>query len=194
MYMTALTIDLSTVIHLTDDELFRLCQANQELRIERTKTGELIVMSPAGSSSGSKNAEITAQLHNWNRRLKSGVVFDSSAGFTLPNGAMRAPDAAWIRLERWTALSKAQQDRFAPICPDFIIELMSPSDSLKSAQEKMNEWMENGCKLAWLLNPQTQMSYIYREDKPVEIVQGFDKMRCGKSLSPEFFLDLSELR
>jgi Uma2 family endonuclease len=147
---------------LTDDELLRFCAAHDELRIERDANGELIVMSPAGSESGGKNSEINLELGMWARRDGRGKVFDSSAGFILPDGSMRAGDAAWIAYPRWNALTKEAQRRYAPICPDFIIELRSPSDVLSELEAKMEMWIANGVQLGWLIDPFRRVVGIYR--------------------------------
>lgn len=150
--MNALTLNLNPVIKLTDEQFFQLCQANENLRFERTATGELIIMPPAGGETGNRNAGITAQLWIWNEQNKLGQVFDSSTGFKLPNGADRSPDAAWIKLERWNALTQQQKEKFPPICPDFVIELLSPNNNLKVTQEKMKEYRDDGVRLGWLIN------------------------------------------
>ena len=128
--MTALTLNLHSAIELTDERFEQICQSNRDLRFERTSTGELVVMSPAGSDAGRQNCEVSGQLWLWNRQVCLGVIFDSSAGFTLPNGAIRSPDASWIKQERWDTLNASQKRKFAPICPDFVIELCSKSDRL----------------------------------------------------------------
>ncbi|MBC8042273.1 MAG: Uma2 family endonuclease, partial [Rhizobacter sp.] len=171
--MEVFTLHLPEAVSLTDDQLFYLCEANKELRIERTSTGELIIMPPAGGESSAKNSIITMRLTLWNSIARTGIVFDSSGGFTLPNKAMRAPDASWVALERWQALTDKERKQFPPLCPDFLIELMSESDALRTAQEKMQEWMSNGCRLAWLINPKTETAYIYRRDKAAETVDTF---------------------
>ncbi|MBD1895059.1 Uma2 family endonuclease [Coleofasciculus sp. FACHB-129] len=150
--MTALTVNLNPIIKLTDEQFFQLCQVNENLRFERAATGELIIMSPAGGETGNRNAGLTAQLWIWNEQNRWGKVFDSSTGFKLPNGADRSPDAAWVKLERWDALTQQQREKFPPICPDFVVELLSPSDSLKVAQEKMKEYRDNGTVLSLLIN------------------------------------------
>lgn len=150
--MNALTVNLKPVLELTDEQFFQLCQANRDLRFERTATGELIIMPPTGGETGNRNAGLTAQLWIWNEQNKLGIAFDSSTGFKLPNGADRSPDASWLRLERWNALTQEQQTKFIPLCPDFVVELLSPSDSLKVAQEKMREYIDNGVRLGWLIS------------------------------------------
>jgi len=146
--MAALTVNLNPVIKLTDDQFYQLCQANRELRFERTATGELIIMPPAGGETGNRNGRLTQQLFNWTDTDGTGIAFDSSTGFNLPNGSDRSPDAAWVTKQRWEALTPQQKEKFPPICPDFVVELLSPSDSLKSAQEKMKEYLNNGTAIA----------------------------------------------
>lgn len=153
---------------LTDDELMAFCAQNDELRIERSKNGELIVMTPTGSGTGWRNAELNYQLSRWARETNLGLTFDSNTGFTLPDGSMMSPDAAWIAWPRWNALSQADQERFSPICPDFVIELRSPSDSLTDLQDKMRDWVANGAELAWLVDPSRKTVEIYRPGKAME--------------------------
>lgn len=190
--MTTLTISLSSVMELTDEQFYTLCQANRELRFERSSNGELIVMSPAGSETGNRNAGITAQLWLWNESANSGLVFDSSTGFRLPNGADRSPDAAWVKLERWTALTPEQQQRFAPICPDFVIELMSPSDNLLAVQLKMQEYLDNGIQLGWLINRENQTVEIYRPAQPTERLSQPETL-SGENVLPGFCLNLARI-
>ncbi len=169
--MNALTVNLKPVLELTDEQFFQLCQANRDLRFERTATGELIIMPPTGGETGNRNAGLTAQLWIWNEQYKLGIAFDSSTGFKLPNGADRSPDASWLRLERWNALTQEQQTKFIPLCPDFVVELLSPSDSLKVAQEKMREYIDNGVRLGWLINRKLRQVEIYRQDQEVEVLE-----------------------
>jgi Uma2 family endonuclease len=169
--MNALTVNLKPVLELTDEQFFQLCQANRDLRFERTATGELIIMPPTGGETGNRNAGLTAQLWIWNEQNKLGIAFDSSTGFKLPNGADRSPDASWLRLERWNALTQEQQTKFIPLSPDFVIELLSPSDSLKVAQEKMREYIDNGVRLGWLINRKSRQVEIYRQGQEVEVLE-----------------------
>ncbi len=169
--MNALTVNLQSVLELTDEQFFNLCQANRDLRFERTATGELIIMPPTGGETGNKNARITQQLMNWTDADGTGIAFGSSTCFKLPNGADRSPDASWIKLERWDALTEEEKQKFPPICPDFVIELLSPSDSLKVAQEKMREYIDNGVRLGWLINRKSRQVEIYRSEKEVEVLE-----------------------
>ncbi|NEN93263.1 MAG: Uma2 family endonuclease, partial [Okeania sp. SIO3H1] len=143
---------LELKIDLTDEQFWQLCQENDDLRFERSATGELIIMSPTGSITGERNSELNFQLRAWNRQKNLGKVFDSNSGFKLPNGAERSPDSSWISNQRWDTLTLEEQDKFAPLCPDFVVELMSPSDTLEKTRAKMREYMENGAKLGWLIN------------------------------------------
>jgi Uma2 family endonuclease len=165
--MTVLTLNLDA-IHLTDDQFFELCQRNQDLRLERNHKGELLIMPPVGAESGSREADYITDLNNWNRQTNLGIVFSSSAGFTLPNGSVRSPDAAWIERSRWEALTSAQRKKFSPIAPDFVIELRSETDDLETLQDKMQEYLENGVRLGWLINPQDQQVEVYRTDQGVQ--------------------------
>jgi len=187
--MTALSVNLSPAIDLTDEQFYQLCQANQDLRFERAATGELIIMPPTGGETGKSNAGITAQLWLWNQQTKLGEVFDSSTGFKLPNGAHRSPDAAWIRKQRWNSLTPDQKERFIPLCPDFVVELLSPSDNLKTVQAKMQEYCENGAHLGWLIDRQSQQVKVYRPGEAVEILES-PAILFGEAILPGFELDL----
>lgn len=147
---------------LTDEQFYELCAANRDLRLERTANGEIIVMSPTGGETGRRNTRILFQLEAWNRRAKLGVAFDSSTGFHLPNGADRSPDAAWIPLAQWEALSDTERERFLPLCPTFVVELRSPTDRLEVLQAKMSEYIDNGTQLGWLVDPTLQQVAIYQ--------------------------------
>jgi Uma2 family endonuclease len=177
---------------VSDDELMRFCRANEILRVERDANGELIVMSPAGADSGGKNSDITTDLTVWARRDGRGKVFDSSTGFTLPDGSMRSPDAAWVAYPRWNALSKADQRRFAPICPDFLIELRSPSDSLAELEDKMQQWIANGAQLAWLIDPSRRVVAIYRPGQPASQLQDAEEVH-GEGPVKGLILPLTEI-
>jgi len=166
-----IALNLRPTLQLTDEVFEQLCQQNPNLRLERTAQGELIAMSPAGSESGYRNADLLGQLWQWNRQRQLGIVFDSSAGFTLPNGAIRSPDAAWIEQSRWERLTPEQRRKFAPICPDFVLELKSPSDDLASLQAKLQEYIDNGAQLGWLIDPETQQVYVYRPGQTVQTLE-----------------------
>lgn len=187
--MDALTITLESVLEMSDEQFFQLCQKNSDLRFERSAKGDITIMAPAGSETGMRNSDLNADLVIWNRRKKLGFTFDSSTGFKLPNGANRSPDASWILKERWEAITPEQRSRFAPICPDFVMELMSPSDSLKVTQAKMQEYQENGARLGWLINRRDREVEIYRIGQPVEILY-FPTILSGENVLPEFILNL----
>jgi Uma2 family endonuclease len=185
-------LHIHPVVKLSDEKFFRLCQANRDLRIERNARGELIIMPPAGSESSGQNADITAQLSNWAKRDGTGKAFDSSGGFTLPNGAVHSPDAAWLPLSKWKKLTAKQRKKFAPVCPDFVLELRSPSDRLKTLQEKMEEYCENGAELGLLVDPEQKRVHVYRRGKKPKILKEPQAVDCGPVL-PGFVLDLSEI-
>lgn len=179
---------------LTDDQLFDFCQENRELRIERTKTGEIIIMPPTGGETGLNNFNIAGQLYIWNHKEKKGVAFDSSTGFHLPSGAVRSTDVAWVSLERWQALSPDERKKFPPLCPDFVIELRSATDSLGLLQDKMIEWISNGCRLAWLIDTEHEDVYIYRPEANTQKISSFNQVFSGEDVLPGFNLDLNLLR
>jgi len=172
-----------------DDELFELCVRNPELRIERTAEGDLIVVTPAGGESSHRNLEIAVALGSWAREDGTGVAFDSSGGFLLPNGAMRSPDGSWIRRSRLDVLEADQKRTFIPLCPDFVIELRSPSDSLGDLQGKMGEYVAAGATLGWLIDPEARTVYVYRPSREVEVLRDADQVTADPEL-PGFVLDL----
>ncbi|WKN45685.1 Uma2 family endonuclease [Tunicatimonas pelagia] len=188
-------IKLPPTLSLTEDEFFALCQENRDLRFERNANGEIIIMAPTGGITGDKNGELVADLKLWNRHTQLGKVFDSSTGFILPNGATRSPDASWLERSRWEALTEEQQATFVPLCPDFVAELMSPSDILKTTQAKIQEWMDNGCRLGWLFYPPEEQTFVYRtgQAKP-ETVIGYDRTLSGEEVLPNFAFDLQWLK
>jgi Uma2 family endonuclease len=179
-------------VGLTDEQFFLLCRDNPELRFELTSQKGLIIMPPTGSRTGWRNSKLTYQLVQWAEADGTGLTFDSSTGFTLPNGAKRSPDGAWVRRERWEALSEEEQDRFAPICPDFVIELRSPQDSLSTLQSKMLEYIENGAQLGWLIDPRNRRAYVYRPGQAAEELENPDSLR-GDPIMPGFVLNLVEI-
>ena len=184
------TLELN--IDLTDEQFFQLCQQNRDLRFERTANGELIIMPPTGSETSDRNADLTYQLRAWTRQNKLGKSFDSSGGFKLPNGAERSPDASWVKMERWNALTQAEKERFAPLCPDFVVELMSPSDSVEKTRAKMREYLANGARLGWLINRQRQQVEIYRLNREVEILSNPQTL-SGEDVLPGFILDFAQI-
>lgn len=187
--MSPLTLNLDTV-HLTDEQFYQLCQNNRELKFERTPQGELIIMSPVGGESGNREAELIIDLGVWNRQTGLGYTFSSSTVFKLPNGADRSPDAAWIRRERWEALTPEQRRKFPPIAPDFVLELRSATDDLEILRQKMQEYMDAGVQLAWLINPQQQQVEIYCPGQNVE-VRNLPTELSGENVLPEFSMNLS---
>lgn len=189
---TTLPSTLKLKIDLTDDQFFQMCQQNRDYRFERTASGELLIMPPTGSDTGRRNVKITTQLDIWNSESNLGEVFDSSTGFTLPNGAERSPDASWVKIERWNALTPEQQEKFAPICPDFVVELRSRTDSLKELQEKMQEYIENGAQLGWLIDRKNKQVEIYRPGKDVEILDNPASL-SGENILPGFVLHLQQI-
>ncbi len=192
MTFATLEAPLKLTLPLTDEQFFQLCQDNRDLQFERTATREIIIMPPTGSESGRRNIKVTAQLEVWNERTGLGVAFDSSSGFTLPNGASYAPDAAWIRRERWDTLTPEQQEKFAPICPDVVIELRSKTDSLPKLQAKMREYIENGARLGWLLDRQNQQVEVYRPEQEAERLEA-PKTIAAEDILPGFVLDLQKI-
>ena len=189
--MTNLTIDCKS-LQLTDEQFFQLCINNRNLRIERNQQGDLVIMPPVGDISSNRNAGIVAQLWLWNSQSKTGIVFDSSAGFILPNKAVRSPDASWIPLEKWQQIPDEEKEKFSRICPDFVIELMSPSDSLKDTQEKMEEYIENGAKLGWLINRRNRQVEIYRQNQEVEILDNPHTL-SGENVLIDFELNMENI-
>ena len=187
-----IVIRLAPVIELTEEQFVQICAMNREIRIERTASGELELMSPTYSSTGARNAEVTAQLGYWSRQDGTGIAFDSSAGFRLPNGAMRSPDSSWIPKSLLSELSEEERSGFFAICPYFVIELRSGTDSLRSLHDKMNEYMENGAQLGWLLDPSDRRVYVYRPDMSVDTIESPDMLSAEPELS-EFALDLSNI-
>ncbi len=189
----AIAIDLKAFTPSISDRAFQeLCADNPEARFETNKEGKLIVMSPTGSESGKFNLNLAFQVELWNRQYKLGVVFDSSTGFKLSNGAIRSPDVSWIKQERWDSLSLKQQRGFAPIEPDFVIELMSPTDDLIELQQKMSEYIDCGVKLGWLINPDSQQVEIYRLGQSKEVLDN-PKSLSGEDILADLTVDLSEI-
>ena len=190
--MTAITLNLNSIIKLTSEQFYQLCEENPDLKLERSANGELIAMPPTGGETGKRNVKVTTQLDLWNEQTELGEVFDSSTGFTLPNKADRSPDASWVEKSRWSALTPEQREKFIPLCPDFVIELVSPSDSLKKTQEKMPEYMENGCRLGWLINRKKREVEIYRPGQDVEVLQS-PLTLSGENVLPGFVLNLQKI-
>jgi Uma2 family endonuclease len=179
-------------VHLSDEQFLRLCQENPDLRIEMNARGELVIMPPTGMMTGVRNNRLGFHLEGWTRQNEFGLAFDSSTMFTLPNGAKRSPDASWIRRERWESLTKEQQEGIGPFCPDFVVELRSPSERLSVLEEKMQEYIDNGARLGWLIDPLEKRVYIYRPGQPVEQLDN-PLTLSGDPVLPGFVLPVREL-
>lgn len=196
-FTTAKPLPQPMVLHLpatalSDEAFFEFCQLNYDLRIERSANHDLLIMSPTGSETDERNFDLIGQLWAWARQDGTGVGFGSSGGFTLPNGAVRSPDAAWVRKERWEALTSEQRKRFAPLCPDFVIELRSESDSLPILQEKMAEYIANGARLGWLIDRQQRLVFVYRPQQTLETLSS-PNVLDGDPVLPNFMLDLNRI-
>lgn len=185
-------LQLRPVLELTDEQLYGFSQLNRDLRIERNAEGELVIMPPTGGETGRRNAEITVQLGVWARSEGTGVIFDSSTGFHLPNGAVRSPDVAWVRRTQLASLSVEQRQQFTPLCPDFVIELRSTTDSLSLLQGKMQEYLDNGAQLGWLIDPEQRRVHVYRPGMPVEVMENPEAI-SGAPLLVGFSLDLRQV-
>ena len=187
------TIDLSSLANpITESQFEQLCAQNRDTKFEMTSRGELIIMSPTGSESGRQNADLLTQIGIWNRQTKLGVVFDSSTGFTLPNGAKRSPDVSWIEISRWNELTQKQRRGFAPITPNFALELLSPNDRLQDVQKKMEEYQECGVQLGWLIYPDEKRVEIYRLGKDVEVLTSPQSL-SGEDLMPGLIVELEKV-
>jgi Uma2 family endonuclease len=187
-----LVLRLRPAVVMDDDQLLDFCAQNRKLRIERNTEGDLEIMGPTGGETSDRNAETTTQLRLWARRNGTGVTFDSNGGFVLPNGAMRSPDASWVQRKRLSALTAEQKRKFLPLCPDFVIELRSPSDALPTVQAKMQEYIENGAHLGWLLDPEFRRVHVYRPGEAPQVLENPDKL-SGEPVLPGFVLDLSTI-
>jgi len=187
--MNTVVLNLEPIVHLTDEQFYQLCIANQDLNLELSATGEVIIVPPVGGESGTQEAGLITDLEIWNRQTKLGKVFSSSTIFRLPNGAKRSPDAAWVKLQRWEALTAEERKKFPPLTPDFVIELRSETDRLKPLQDKMQEYLENGLCLGWLINRQEQQVEIYRQRQPVEVV-AIPALLSGEEILPGFELQV----
>jgi Uma2 family endonuclease len=183
-----LPFDIST---LTDDQYFQFCAVNEKLRIERTAEGKIIVMSPTGGETGRRNAEVSRQVGNWAKQDGTGVVFDSNTEFRLPNGANRSPDASWVLKSRWEALPELEREKFPPLCPDFVLELLSPSDSLGELKLKMDEYLANGARLGWLIDPKSKRAFVYTS-AGVQLLENPAEL-SGDHVLPGFRLDMREI-
>ncbi|PSN19721.1 hypothetical protein C7271_05860 [filamentous cyanobacterium CCP5] len=190
--MTAFTIDLSPIARLDDAQFEQLCAANPEVKFERTPTGALVIMSPTGGETGMTNATLIARFVVWNEQNRQGKVFDSSTCFKLPNGGDRSPDVAWVENSRWDALTPEQRRKFPPICPDFALELVSPSDNINTVRAKMQEYLDSGLRLGWLINPQEQQVEVYRPQTAPELLESPVSL-SGESVLSGFVLRLDWL-
>jgi len=193
MFSSPLVLQIPSSMQMTDEQFFEFCQVNRDLRIERNKFGELVIMPPTGSETGNREGNIFGPLWVWSEQNGTGITFSSSTGFKLSTGAERSPDASWIKLERWNALSPEQQQKFAPICPDFVVELKSRSDNLQTLKEKMEEYMnEPGIKLGWLIDRKQRKVYIYHPGLPEECLDNPATV-SGESVLPGFILNMSKV-
>jgi Uma2 family endonuclease len=190
--MNAYTLNFSQVCHLTDEQFYQLCRKNPDIKLERNAQGEIIIMPPTGGETGKRNAKLISRFVIWNEQTKLGEVFDSSTCFKLPNGADRSPDVSWIKQERWDALTPEEKEKFPPLAPDFVLELMSPSDRLSETQEKMQEYIKQGVKLGWLINRKDRQGEIYRPRRDVEVLDSPTTL-SGEDVLPGFVLDLQSI-
>lgn len=189
MTMTAVTINFNPIITMSGDQFYQLCRANPDIKFERNPQGEIIITSPSGGETGNRNAEINAELGMWNRRTKLGKVFDSSTCFNLPQGGDRSPDVAWVRQAKWDSLTPEQKEKFPPLAPDFVLELLSPSDTLAATQAKMQEYIASGVQLAWLIDRKNRRVEIYRPGQLPQILESPTTL-SGEDILPGFSLDL----
>lgn len=190
--MNTITLNLDNVIKLDQEQFTKIAQNNRDLQLELTSEGELQIMPPTGGETGNRNFEIYIDLGIWNRQYNLGKAFDSSTGFILPNGATRSPDVAWITLEKWQNLTTDQRKKFLPLCPDFVIELLSENDDLFILRNKMQEYVNNGVRLGWLINPKAKSVEIYRQDQTVEILTSPATL-SGENILPNFSLNLESI-
>jgi Uma2 family endonuclease len=187
-----LIVNLPAIALMTEAQFYEFCLANRDLRIERTASGEVLVIPPAFSDTGNRNFNVAVQLGSWADRDGTGLGFDSNSGFTLPNGAMRSPDAAWIKLERWNALTEEQKASFAPICPDFVIELRSASDMLTNLQDKMQEYIANGALLGLLIDRKKRTVHVYRPNRQPEVLENPETVSGDPEL-PGFVMRMAKI-
>jgi Uma2 family endonuclease len=192
--MEAIKLKTAVLDRLTDAEFFEFCQDHRDLRIERDANHQITIMPPASSETGATNSQLNRLLGNWNEEANLGIVFDSSAGFTLSTGAMLSPDASWLAQARWDALSADDRRGFARICPDFVAELLSPSDRLIDTMRKMEQWLEAGARLGWLIVPASESVFVFEPGQPMRPVVGFDQALSGEPVLPGFALDLGRLK
>ncbi|MBC6473014.1 MAG: Uma2 family endonuclease [Hormoscilla sp. GM102CHS1] len=190
MAMNAVQIPID--FKITQEQFKILAAANRDLRLERNATGELIIMPPTGGNTGKRNIDLSFQIQSWNRQTGLGVAFDSSTAFRLPNSANRSPDVSWVTKERWHQLTPEERETFPPLCPDFVVELRSRTDTMKSLREKMQEYLDNGTRLGWLIDPKNKIVEIYRRDRKVEVLTASTSL-SGENVLPGFILDLQPI-
>jgi Uma2 family endonuclease len=186
-----LRLRLGPLLDMTNDQLYELCQLNPGLRIERTAQGELLITPPTGGETSKRNLDLIVAVGTWAKHEGSGIAFDSSGGFILPNSSLRSPDVAWVRRSRLETLTAEQKKKFIPLCPDFVAELRSPTDSLSALQAKMQEYLDNGARLGWLIDPEDRRVYIYRPNGAIECLENPAELP-GDPVLPGFVLDLRE--
>lgn len=184
-----ITLDLRPYVQMSDAQFFDFCARHKDLRIERNATGEIAITPPVGGDSGNRNIKLSTRINLWSEASGLGEAFDSSTGFILPNGAQRSPDTAWVERSRWEALTAEQRSQFPPLCPDFVAELVSPSDSVPELRAKMREFIENGARLGWLINPRQRQVEIYRPGRPAETLDDPGSL-SGEDVLPGLTLDL----
>lgn len=188
------TIGGKWIESMSDKEFFTFCEENRNLKFEREPDGQIIIMPPTGFNTGNRNSEINFHLRLWNKKYALGQVIDSDTGFYLPNGAMRNPDAGWVSNERLATVPAEELEKFPHLVPDFVVELASRSDYPRNLHAKMKEWVENGCRLGWLIDPYKETVTVYEPDEEPRVMEGFDRKISGEEVLPEFELDLKELR
>lgn len=192
-YAPVFEIDFGKALKkMNDDEFFEFCQRNKKMRIEMDKHGAITIMPPTGSETGKRNFKLAVKFGNWVEKDGTGEGFDSSTGFRLPNGAKRSPDLSWMTLKKWSAISAAKRKKFAPVCPDFVVELRSETDSLRKLQNKMREYIENGASLGWLIDATTRKIYVYRPNTEVKTLENPNEI-SGEPLLQGFVLNLKEI-
>jgi Uma2 family endonuclease len=194
VWSTYIPIEIPARESMTEDEFFRFCVANKHIKIERDENKQILIMPPAGLESDGQSFSVSLELGKWNDKFKAGKCFGSSAGFTLPDGSVRSPDAAWLSKERWNGLPEKERQTFGHISPDFVVEVMSPSDYLQDLQDKMLRWIKNGVKLGWLIYPQKETAYVYRADGTVTKIEGFQNILSGEDVLEGFSFELSTLK
>lgn len=193
-WSTYIPLELPAQESMTEEEFFLFCVANKHIKIERDENKQILIMPPAGMESDNQSFTIALELGKWNSIDHAGKCFGSSAGFTLPDSSVRSPDAAWLSKEKWDALSEKDKKTFGHVAPDFIVEVMSPSDDFRQLQDKMQRWIKNGVRLGWLIYPENELTYIYRADGTVSKVEGFNNILSGEDVLENFSFDLNLLR